>query len=207
MKTSPPLPRRLHFENAFLPVVPVQKQPQGQLKRVRTKGDAEYVIDPHGRYAYHLVADFSYLYQWRIAADGILHPLHPHQVPAHSHPNTLQFHPNGRFAYVTCSHGAVCQYRVSSGALIPLTPLAVYMDTDPSPVWFDRTGHYACVLTLGLANGYPPNDRLSVFRISNTGHLELVHKIEVRKTDRPISQAAYADNLSAFTVSGNHLIR
>lgn len=171
------------------------------------KGDLEYTTDPSRRYAYELDASFYWFYQWRIGADGLLHPLSPHKVSAHSHPNSLQFHPDGHFAYVTCSHGAICQYRVHSGVLVPLQPSEVYANNNPFHLAFDKTGNYTCMLTPGREGENPPNSWVRVYRIAKSGHLQLARQIELRGAVSKLQRDLFAGELDSFTVSGNTLSR
>ncbi|MGC4045957.1 MAG: hypothetical protein QM758_19365 [Armatimonas sp.] len=207
MESHSKLPGRLRFYSTPLPTIQLKNGPGDTSRRVRSKGDWDCETDPSGHYAYSLESLYYYLHQWRIGADGILRPLTPHQVDAHSHPDSLRFHPSGRFAYVSCSHGAICQYQVRSGALVPLKPREVYASTSPSPLWFDRVGNYACAVTSGEGNGCPSTDRVHLYRVRTTGHLELVQKLEVRGASGKFSSAAFEGHISSFTLSGDSLSR
>jgi hypothetical protein len=119
--------------------------------------------------------------QYRLEKGGRLHPLTPFKVGAHSHPMSISFHPNGRFAYVACSHGAICQYRLShSGQFVPLLDSEVYVSSDPSPLRFDASGHFACVVSDG------PDDIgqiASVYHVAKNGTLTRVRKLSCRNIE------------------------
>lgn len=207
METPSTLPGRLRFYSTPLPTIQLKNGPGNKPRRVYGKGYWDCETDPSGHYAYALESLHVYLRQWRIDRDGTLHPLSPHQVDAHSHPDSLRFHPSGRFAYVSCSHGAICQYQIRAGALVPLKPTEVYANVSPSPVWFDKTGNYACVVTAAVEGGFPSTDRVHIYRVHKTGQLEFVRKIEVQGANSKISNAALQEKISAFTISGEALGR
>jgi hypothetical protein len=137
-----------HGERAPLApeLVPVHGEPGG-IASVSPPGGTQAV--------YVLEIDFATVAQFRVAADGTLHPLSPARVDAHSHPTGIAFHAlpgpgSGRrlFAYVSCSHGALCQYRVGrDGRLVALDPPCIYIDTDPSAPDFEDGGRRASVRT------------------------------------------------------------
>ncbi len=138
--------------------------------------------------------DFFYVEQYRIGQGRRLYPLTPFKVAAHSHPGNISLHPNGRFAYVSCTHGAICQYRMRrTGQLVPLTPTQVYVSSDPSPLLFDASRRFACVVSDG------PDNRghiVSVFRVQADGTLKLV---------RAIPSAYIDDGVSTITVRGKNV--
>lgn len=187
-------PERLHFKN-----IPP--------RTIVLKNGGELETDPTGHFAYSLDGFRARLHQWRLGRNAALQKLSPHQVEAHSHPSFLRFHPSGRFAYVSCSHGALCQYRVQAGALVPLKPLAVYVTTDPSPLWFDATGRFACVLTYGEPDQSPPNDQVTLFTVEKNGQLTKRHKIDVCRADSPLSRSAWEGKIAHLTVVGSRLER
>lgn len=169
------------------------------------KGDWEVETDPTGHFAYSLDGSRAQLYQWRLGRDAALKKLSPHQVEAHSHPSFLRFHPSGRFAYISCSHGALCQYRVQAGALVPLKPLATYVATNPSPLWFDAPGRFACVLTYGDPEQSPPNDQVTIFKVEKNGQLTKLRKIDVCRADSSLSRSAWEGKVAHLTVVGSRL--
>ncbi len=86
---------------------------------VKDENDRSIVVSPDGRFVYS-ADDMFYVRQYRIGRgskssgkERRLRPLEPFKSAAHSHPMSVSLHPNGRFAYVSCSHGAICQYRIS----------------------------------------------------------------------------------------------
>jgi hypothetical protein len=205
MKTDLNLPKLLRFKDWTLPTIQVKNRSNGQLIKVQANRDWEVETDPSRRYAYLLVATHAYLEQWHIGHNGILRNLMPAKVDAHSHPSHLRFHPNRRFAYVSCSHGAICQYQVRSGALIPLSPAEVYSNVNPSAVFFNSTGTLACVLTPAVDLGSPSKDRIHIFHVDKNGHLNLAYQGDVTGTTSKICQDVWEGKLSSFTFSGGRL--
>jgi hypothetical protein len=93
----------------------------------------------HGHFLY-VPEDYG-VRLYRVTPNGVPHPLRIPLVGAYAHPTAVVFHPNGRFAYVLCSHGAICQYRVEhNGRLAPLAPDSISVDEngqrDPSHLRF-----------------------------------------------------------------------
>jgi 6-phosphogluconolactonase (cycloisomerase 2 family) len=155
---------------------------------VSKRYDRNVAIHPNGRYLYEVERSYAYVVQYRLLNGGKVKPLRPFVVDAHSHPTAISFHPNGRFAYVSCSHGAICQYRLGrSGRLVLLSPHAVYGNNDPSPLRFDRTGELACVVTDDYgavdADGRFTRSRVYVYRVRRNGTLSAVKNERIPRID------------------------
>jgi hypothetical protein len=151
---------------------------------VTVRGEPWQITAPPGhlRAVYVLEINFATVAQFRVAADGTLRPLSPPRVDAHSHPTAIVFHSlpergggghQRLFAYVSCSHGALCQYRVRrDGRLIPLDPPSVGADTDPSALAFDPQGHTAYVTTPNRTpDGARAGERKWSFTVQSDGTL------------------------------------
>lgn len=150
---------------------------------VQIAGDysRDTVASPDGRVVYSCAGDTFYVAQYRVGQGGVVYPLKPFKIAAHSHPGDISLHPNGRFAYVSCSHGAICQYRINrNGSLAPLVPPEVYGSNDPSPLRFDSSGKFACVVADG------PDDmtwKAYVYRVREDGVLMLVRALHFPYVD------------------------
>ncbi|HET6386618.1 MAG TPA: beta-propeller fold lactonase family protein [Armatimonadota bacterium] len=101
-------------------------------------------MGPLGKAVYVLNGGGSSISQYRIAGDGALSPLQPPGVPSVQAPSEMVFSPNGRYAYVTGSHGGIAQYRQGArGELIPLAhPIVPNGGGDFSNVVADPSGRY-----------------------------------------------------------------
>lgn len=195
MESATHPPRVLRFFAQRPPLVfsdGVKVTPMRELRDISDDARREWrtFTDPTGHFVYDLEGNAS-LYQRRIRKNRTLAPLTPFEVAANSHPQSLCFHPSGRFAYVGCSHGAVCQYRVRDGALVPLDPPQVYADVDPTGPWFDASGRFACVLTLSVDYGYPSTDRLRVYRVDASGRLTQIRRIDATGGNAEAIRRAY----------------
>jgi hypothetical protein len=109
--------------------------------------------------------------------------MNPPSVHADAHPSSLVFDSTGRFAYISCSHGCVCQYRIRwDGVLVPLVPSEVSIAADgvrdPSPVIFDKGGRSATV----LADGSNDSVVQFSFRVGSDGTLKLLGSRPVAAT-------------------------
>ena len=152
-----------------------------RISPVEDENDRSIAVSLNGRFVYS-VQDSYYARQYRIGRrskiagkERRLRPLEPFKTPAHSHPMSVSLHPNGRFAYVSCSHGTICQYRISrSGRLVPLSSREVYGRNDPSPLRFDPSGRFACVATYA---GEISGSAVDVYRVSGSGALKLIRTI------------------------------
>lgn len=106
-------------------------------------------LAPSGQFLYALEGDYFDVDQFRVGKNGALIRLHPFLAHADAHPTEIVFHPNGRCAYVLCSHGAICQYHIErNGRLIPLHhgPLFVSENGQRNPFHLRFTGSdYATV--------------------------------------------------------------
>ena len=124
---------------------------------VSVHGSAYFVIvAADHRSVYVPETDYMNVAQFHVRSNGTLAPMRHPEIAADSHPSALVFSPNGQNAYVSCSHGDVCQYRIRhDGSLCPLSPATVSIRPhaihdsglrDPSPVSFQQNGHRASVL-------------------------------------------------------------
>lgn len=148
----------------------------------------------NGKFAYISAGSFAYISQYRVGNGGVVQPLKPATLDAHSHPTAINFHPTGSFLYVTCSHGAICQYRLNpNGVLTPLKPLEVYGEHDPSPLRFDRTGRYALVVTEGIGG----RQQADVYRVLGNGTLKL---------DRRLAAENLPINAKSIDVRGGEVV-
>ena len=152
-----------------------------RISPVEDENDRSIALSLNGRFVYS-VQDSYYARLYRIGRRNksagkvrTLRPLEPFKTPAHSHPSSISLHPNGRFAYVSCSHGAICQYRISrSGRLVPLSSREVYGRNDPSSLRFDPSGRFACVATYA---GEISGSAVDVYRVSGSSALKLIRTI------------------------------
>jgi len=135
-------------------------------------------VDPTGRFVY--VPDCAYfdVAMFKILPDGRLQPMAPPTVQADAHPSALVCH--GYFAYVSCSHGSICQFRIlSTGVLVPLSPWRVtigqFGGRDPSRVTFDHEGRFAYVMSPG-DEAADTETTIYQYRVSANGTLRLLRK-------------------------------
>jgi hypothetical protein len=101
------------------------------------------VVSPDRRSVYVPEGDYFSVAQFQVRRNGTLWPMRHPEVAADAHPMSLVIDPGGRNAYVSCSHGDICQYRVCrDGSLVPLSPPAVSIAADASrqPLLIKATG-------------------------------------------------------------------
>src|SRR5262245_14624982 len=65
----------------------------------------------NGKFVYSSAGGAATIAHYRVGNGGVLQPFNPPRLSALSHPTSVSFHPNGNTLYVTCSNGAICQYR------------------------------------------------------------------------------------------------
>lgn len=152
-------------------------------------GDARsVVVHPNERFLYASNGSTSDVEQYRILHGKAVNRLKPFTAEAASHPGGISFHPNGRFMYVSCSHGVICQYRVGrSGRLIPLSPAGVSVSDNPFPLLFDRTGRFACVIA-DRADEEEAGRLVYVYRVHRNGTLAQLRKIRAGNIDVGITE-------------------
>jgi 6-phosphogluconolactonase (cycloisomerase 2 family) len=135
------------------------------------------VVAPNKRSVYVPEGDYFGVNQYHVRPNGTLVPMKPRDVQADAHPTDIVFDRIGRHAYVSCSHGCVCQYAVAKdGSLSPLPIFEVFISDggvrDPSPVFFSRNGRRADVIGVG-----PDKDPIIfIYRVNSEGELIFLTK-------------------------------
>jgi hypothetical protein len=139
------------------------------------------VVTDNGKFVYAEATYNAFVALYRVTANGILQPLNPAAAQADSHPSGIVTDPAGRFLYVSCSYGDICEYRIGqNGELAQIGGLAFDGTArDPTEVEFSPRGRRAITIIDDIAfSGADVYEAINL-RIAPDGELRIISRHRV----------------------------